>query len=263
INNSASVNMSDPINSHNKTANMNDSTDNYNELTNIDNSLKNHNIDNYNIDDILISNNYTSTSFVLVSSVTNFDTGLTNSTPTNAISQTNSETSSQTTSSKYTSHVYNSFSIVHDKQKAKCKYCNKLLSHKKGSETSHFRRYLDSCHKYQRSLFNDSGSDPNLPNGQTQLRFDTQTRKRLYSKDSTRKDITDIVVLDELSFQFVEGISADTTKQDVIKAYSKRKTLIKEILQNAEGRISLICDTWTSLQQLGYLAVTAYFFNKE
>ncbi|CAG8821528.1 10459_t:CDS:1, partial [Racocetra persica] len=95
MNNPASVNMSDLMDSHNKTANVNNSTDNYNESTNIDNSLKNYNINNYDIDDILISNDSTSISFVLVSSVTNFDTGLTNSTTTNIISQTNSETSSQ------------------------------------------------------------------------------------------------------------------------------------------------------------------------
>ena len=48
-----------------------------------------------------------------------------------------------------------------------------------------------------------------------------------------------------------------------MKAYDKRKSLIKEILQNAEGKISLTCDAWTSLQQLGYLSVTAHFINKD
>ena len=39
--------------------------------------------------------------------------------------------------------------------------------------------------------------------------------------------------------------------------------MIKEILQNAEGKISLTCDAWISLQQLGYLSVTAHFINKD
>ena len=47
-----------------------------------------------------------------------------------------------------------------------------------------------------------------------------------------------------------------------MKSYNRRKTLIKEILQNAEGKISLTCDAWTSLQQLGYLSVTAHFLDK-
>ncbi|CAG8729592.1 21076_t:CDS:2 [Dentiscutata erythropus] len=46
---------------------------------------------------------------------------------------------------------------------------------------------------------------------------------------------------------------ADTIKRDIMKTYNRRKILIKEILQNAEGKISLTCDGWTSLQQLGYL----------
>ncbi|CAG8565010.1 6482_t:CDS:2 [Racocetra fulgida] len=73
MNNPASVDISDPTNN---------------------NSLKNHNIDDHNIDDVLISNDSTSTSSVLVLSVTDFDTSLTNSTTTNVIGQTNSETSS-------------------------------------------------------------------------------------------------------------------------------------------------------------------------
>ncbi|CAG8836414.1 21838_t:CDS:1, partial [Gigaspora margarita] len=56
-----------------KTINMNNlienstdnSMDNYSEPVNIDNSLKNYNIDNYDIDNILLSNNSASTSFEL------------------------------------------------------------------------------------------------------------------------------------------------------------------------------------------------------
>ncbi|CAG8843920.1 34766_t:CDS:1, partial [Racocetra persica] len=44
--------------------------------------------------------------------------------------------------------------------------------------------------------------------------------------------------------KFVNGIlpeftiSADTIKRDIMKAYDKRKAIIKAILQNAEGKIS-------------------------
>ncbi|CAG8768051.1 9115_t:CDS:2, partial [Dentiscutata erythropus] len=106
---------------------------------------------------------------------------------------------------------------------------------------------------------------------------ETTTSKRPYTNDSAQKDISNMIVWDELSFQFVEGqgfhnlingllsnfsISADMIKQDIMKAYNKRKTLIKEILQNAEGKISLICDACMSLQQLKYLSVITYFLDK-
>ncbi|CAG8790040.1 26830_t:CDS:2, partial [Dentiscutata erythropus] len=83
---------------------------------------------------------------------------------------------------------------------------------------------------------------------------------------------------DKLCFQFVEkpnfhkilsgilpcfSMSANTVKQDVMKGYDKRKNLIRTILQNAESRISLTCDVWTSLQQLEYLTITAYFLDEK
>ena len=268
--------MGNPKDNHSNPANMNDSINNHDEPDKMDGLIDSHEVDGYNI-------NSASTSFILASPITDLDSVSINSSTTNetayrAISQTYSETSSQLESLKRTSTVWDSFSEVTNEKKekkAQCNYCNRQLSHKKGSGTSHLRRHLDACLKYQRFLYN-AGSKPNSSNGQTQLKFNTQSKKRIYTKETTRNDIADMVVLDELSFQFVEGrgfrrlingllpdfsISADTIKRDIMKSYNRRKTLIKEILQNAEGKISLTCDAWTSLQQLGYLSVTAHFLD--
>ncbi|CAG8784270.1 8088_t:CDS:2, partial [Racocetra persica] len=117
----------------------------------------------------------------------------------------------------------------------------------------------------------------NSSDGQTQLRFNIQPKKRLYTKESTRKDITDMVVLDELSFQFVEGrgfrklidgllpdfsISADTIKRDIMKAYSKRKTLIKEILQNAEVTAHFLDKDWNLISMLSSFPLIPYLHTR-
>ena len=222
----------------------------------------------YDLDEITEA----STSPVPVNNETSETTGESiNKTPNIVTSEVADETASKTTnetstSSRHTSAVWDHFSLLPNEPKAKCEYCNKLFSHKKGCGTSHLRRHLNACLKFQ-----------NLSNGQTKLKFNPQT-KGPYTNDLARKDITDMIVWDELSFQFVEGqgfrklingllpnfsISADTIKRDIMKAYDKRKSLIKEILQNAEGKISLTCDAWTSLQQLEYLSVTAHFINKD
>ncbi|CAG8848621.1 40492_t:CDS:1, partial [Gigaspora margarita] len=86
MNNSASANMSNPTDSHDKTVNMNNSMDNYSEPVDINN---NYNIDDYDFDNILLSNDSASTSFVLESPITNFDTSSINSTTTSSVSQTN------------------------------------------------------------------------------------------------------------------------------------------------------------------------------
>ncbi|CAG8522391.1 21445_t:CDS:2, partial [Racocetra persica] len=119
-------------------------------------------------------------------------------------------------------------------------------NHKKGCDTSHLRCHLGACLKFQ-----------TLSNSKTQQIFGPQPKKGPYTKDSIRNDLTDMIVWDELSFQVVEG------HRDIIKAYNKRKVLIKEILQNVESKISLTCDAWTSLQQLEYLAVTTHFLDKD
>lgn len=127
-------------------------------------------------------------------------------------------------------------------------------------------------HKYKR---NESCNEQS--NGQTHLNFPILT-KRQRIQNPNRKDLVDMIIRDELCFQFVEkagfckflstalpcfSMSADTVKRDVMKGYDERKNLIRSFLQNAEGRISLTCDVWTSLQQLGYLAITAHFLDEK
>ncbi|CAG8788358.1 26451_t:CDS:2, partial [Dentiscutata erythropus] len=52
------------------------------------------------------------------------------------------------------SPVWKSFEALENEPKAKYKYCKKVLSHKKGYGTSHLRRHLKSCLKYQSSVSN-------------------------------------------------------------------------------------------------------------
>ncbi|CAG8703941.1 10233_t:CDS:2 [Dentiscutata erythropus] len=81
------------------------------------------------------------------------------------------------------------------------------------------------------------------------VRSDTLESNVTNPTNLCRKNIVDMIIRDELSFQFVEKqgfqnflnevlpnftISADTVKQDVIKAYDKRKAFIKKELQNLQ-----------------------------
>src|SRR5260364_74990 len=247
-----------------------------------------HNYDNYDDDIVMGVNSVTSlttcyksingatseTVNEVTSEITNEIISETTSDITSEItSEATSETTSETTP-RFTSPVWEHFSLLKKERKAKCDHCKGLLSHKKGTGTSHLRRHINSCQKYKRLLSNPNGFNSGS-NGQTKLRFNVN---RTSTKEIVRKDVADMVVLDELSFQFVEGwgfrklirgllpdfiVSADSIKRDIMNTYNKRKSLIKNILQNVEGKISLTCDCWTSLQQLGYLAITAHFFDKE
>ena len=215
-----------------------------------------------------LSSTSTTTNETTGTATTNKTTGTTTT------NETNETTGTGEAASENKSPVWKSFEPLENEPKAKCKYCNKILSHKKGYGTSHLRRHLKSCLKYQSSVSN--GASFTHPNGQTQLSFNSSVN-RLPFGNSNRENLAYMIIFDELNFQFVEKqgfrkfvngilpgftISADTIKRDIMKAYDKRKAVIKAILQNAEGKISLTCDTWTSLQQLGYMAITAHFFDK-
>ncbi|CAG8785873.1 21102_t:CDS:2, partial [Cetraspora pellucida] len=154
-------------------------------------------------------------------------------------------------SQKNKSSVWAHFSLLTNKQKAICNYCKYQLSHKKSTRMSHLHRHLKSCRKYQKSVFKKGSAE--LPKGQMQLEFSPTIKP---SNDSIRKNLVDMIIRDELSFH------ADMVKRDVIKAYDIRKVYIKEILQNAKGKISLTCDIWRLLQQLEYLSITAHFLDK-
>ncbi|CAG8724028.1 5206_t:CDS:2 [Dentiscutata erythropus] len=157
---------------------------------------------------------------------------------------------SSTTSSRNILAVWDNFTLLSNEPKAKCKYCKSILAHKKGTGTSHLWCHLKSCNKFKKNR----------------------------TCNEQLNDLVDMIIWDKLCFQFVEkpgfhkflsgilpcfSMSTDTVKRDIMKGYNERKNLIRTILQNAESRISLTCDMWTSLQQLGYLAITAHFLDKK
>ncbi|CAG8820690.1 4349_t:CDS:1, partial [Cetraspora pellucida] len=194
--------------------------------------------------------------------------------PSNSTSTSLAQSSSTTTNLPVVSKYDKDFFFLTEQQKAQCKYCKMMLSFKKENGTSHLKRHLSTCRSYLKLLANEA-SLAKLTKGQTQLKFNF-LNEQPNLKDSTRTDIANMIIRDELIFQFVEGqgfhnfiyrllsnftISADTIKQDIMKTYDKRKLLIKEILLNSKGKISLTCDLWTSSQQLGYIAITAHFLN--
>ena len=200
---------------------------------------------------------------------------------------TNDEASVTTTSGsrinnrKLLSPVWKHFTLIAsdepNKDKAKCNYCKKEFSQKQSSGTTHLHRHLKSCIKYKKALGSSNSNSKNT-RGQTQLTFN-QSTNWVYSQEKSRMDLVNMIIGDELSFQFsehsgfltfVKGLrpnfkvcSADTIRRDTLKLYQDKKTSIRNILQNVSGRISLTTDVWTSQQQLSYSSVTVHFIDKD
>lgn len=100
-----------------------------------------------------------------------------------------------------------------------------------------------------------------------------------FSKDAVRNACTRMIVLDELPFKFVEGVgfqyfcmvacpkyrppSRTTIARDVLNLYSEEKSKLKSLLLENAKRVSLTTDTWTSIQNVNYMVLTAHFIDSD
>ncbi|KAL1112855.1 hypothetical protein V6Z11_D02G153700 [Gossypium hirsutum] len=88
-----------------------------------------------------------------------------------------------------------------------------------------------------------------------------------------------MIVIDELPFKFVESEcfkkfmfvacprfhipSRTTMTRDVYQLYLDERIKIKQLLRSSCSRVCLTTDTWTSLQRVNYLCITAHFIDND
>ncbi|KAL1179479.1 hypothetical protein V6Z11_A03G162800 [Gossypium hirsutum] len=88
-----------------------------------------------------------------------------------------------------------------------------------------------------------------------------------------------MIVIDELPFKFVESEgftkfmfvacprfhipSRTTMTRDAYQLYLDEKVKIKQLLRSSCSRVYLTTDTWTSLQRVNYLCITAHFIDND
>ena len=88
-----------------------------------------------------------------------------------------------------------------------------------------------------------------------------------------------MVIVDELPFKFVEkeGFrnfmkvaqshfkipSSTTVTRDCFKLYDEEKQKLKRVFGEARQKVCLTTDTWTSLQQINYMCITAHWIDNE
>ncbi|BBH07577.1 hypothetical protein Prudu_019554 [Prunus dulcis] len=98
-----------------------------------------------------------------------------------------------------------------------------------------------------------------------------------FNKEESRKACLRMVIIDELPFSFVDGEgfrhfcsvacprfippSRRTLARDLLALYYDEKQLLKAKL--AAYRVSLTTDTWTSVQNINYMVLTAHFLDDD
>ena len=98
-----------------------------------------------------------------------------------------------------------------------------------------------------------------------------------YNYNECRQALVKMVIIDELPFNFVEGKgfrlfsrtmqprfdipSRFTIMRDCLKLYVEEKERLRTALRGQ--RLCLTIDTWTSIQNINYMSLTAHWIDNE
>ncbi|GAB4833632.1 hypothetical protein Ancab_039952 [Ancistrocladus abbreviatus] len=176
----------------------------------------------------------------------------------------------------------------HAKKRLKvvCNYCGKVFQCiPKKNGTSTLRAHLKSCKKIPLNARN------NPMKYQAQLtsegvRQDEATNKKMenlslwkFDQDAIRKALAYMIVVDGLPFKFVEALgfrhlcaqmqphfqvpSRTTVARDCYTIFVDERMKVKNFLKSNCRRVCLTTDTWTSLQGINYICLTAHFIDND
>uniref|UniRef100_A0A3Q7JLR4 HAT C-terminal dimerisation domain-containing protein n=1 Tax=Solanum lycopersicum TaxID=4081 RepID=A0A3Q7JLR4_SOLLC len=98
-----------------------------------------------------------------------------------------------------------------------------------------------------------------------------------FEQDVCRRDLVEMIILDELPYSFVEkeGFkklmsqplfhipSRRTITRDCYEVFGELKINLKQSLREVQLRICLTIDTWTSMQRINYMCLTAHFIDRD
>ena len=183
--------------------------------------------------------------------------------------------------SKPPSPVWGHFTKIKDDKhdpRARCNYCEKeYASGSKKNGTSNLWSHLaHQCPKY-----------PNREN-KKQKTLGFKPKKcgegfnlvaKSYSAEACRDIVAKMIIIDEFPFRFVENEgckllcsvfeprfslpSRTTVARDCLNLFLKEKKMLMETLVKTSQRVCLTIDTWTSLQNLNYMCLTAHYIDSE
>ncbi|KAE8719029.1 hypothetical protein F3Y22_tig00109980pilonHSYRG00095 [Hibiscus syriacus] len=168
-----------------------------------------------------------------------------------------------------------------DKEHAKCIYCALKISCAAANGTNAMKRHTARCKK----------APFNLEKTQTILDFESKTKCNAdgtietvsvpklwhFDQKNIREALAKMVIVDELPFSFVEreGFrmfckvaipdfippSRTTITRDCYALFIEKRKMLKNFFNNLSSRVCLTTDTWTSVQNLSYMCLTAHFID--
>lgn len=153
-----------------------------------------------------------------------------------------------------------------------CKYCKVVYGN--NTATATLRGHLERCMAYPYNKLRKK--QKTLESFKNE---DGESKLMAWKFDQTecRKALVKMIIIDELPFSFIERegfklfcsvavprlqlVSRVTIAKDCVKLYADLKKELKSGLSLNAQRICLTTDTWTSLQNLSYMVLTAHFID--
>lgn len=179
------------------------------------------------------------------------------------------------------SPVWAHFEKIKDKDgkliKAKCLYCpTTYMCQSKKHGTSSLRNHMLNCLKNPASIESRQSrlNFQPVPNSQSN---EVVLGTWVFNQEEIRKALAEMIIIDELVFRFVEGQrfrrfiviacprfkvpSRWTVSRDIYSIYLDERVNLKKFFRANSQRISITTDTWTSIQRINYMCITAHFID--
>ncbi|XP_031099749.1 zinc finger BED domain-containing protein DAYSLEEPER-like [Ipomoea triloba] len=169
--------------------------------------------------------------------------------------------------------------------KAKCLYCLKMFAcQSKKHGTSSMRNHILNCLKNPHSkdtresllTFQPAPSSAGTESSQG---TEGVSGTWVFDQDLIRRALAEMIIVDELPFRIVEGQgfrkfvlvccpmfkipSRWTINRDIFKIFSDERINLKKFFRTSNQRVSITTDTWTSVQRINYMCITAHFIDSE
>ncbi|KAL2252491.1 UNVERIFIED_CONTAM: putative AC transposase [Sesamum indicum] len=163
-------------------------------------------------------------------------------------------------------------------QKARCKYCSReIKADPKAHGTRPLKNHYESCKKKPQEITRN----------QNRLSFqptrvgdrDAPLVNWRFDQDKTREALCHMLVVDELPFKLVEhpGFrhfltvacpmfvipSRRTITKDIFNIYVSERARLKSFIKDHAQRVCITTDTWTSIQKVNYMCLTAHFIDDD
>nr|XP_012573964.1 zinc finger BED domain-containing protein RICESLEEPER 2-like [Cicer arietinum] len=160
---------------------------------------------------------------------------------------------------------------------AKCHYCGNLIKFKDGTSamTMHLKRckeHLDNQeHKRQKTSSSTKPTEEELGV--------VSSPHSMFDQEACRLELVKMFVGAELPFLFVVNVffrnfvnviqpqfdipSRSTLRRAILSLYDVERERLKIFISKHCGRVCLTTDTWTSIQNLSYMSLTAHFIDKK